>query len=143
MSRAVLPAHGAVHHRANGPDPIPVLIHLPVPDTTRMFVVTDDLGGTYVRSVHATVSTDGSSATTVEVQNVTNADNILATDTTIDSSDTTSYSSATPHVMDTSGTPPVNQVLRGDVLEVTVTLGTGAEDCTVLLEFGSQIVRVT
>ena len=130
-------------HRANSTDPIPVLIHLPMPAATRRFVVTDDLGGTYVRSVHATVSTDGTGATTVEVENLTNVDNIMATDTTIDIGDTTSYSSAVPHVMDTTGTPPLNRVLRGDVLEVTVTMGAGAADCTVLLEFGPQIMRTT
>jgi hypothetical protein len=141
--RAVLPAHGKVAHRCNGPDPIPVLIHLPVPAASRKFVVTDDLGGTFVRSVHATVSTAGSSATTVEVENLTNADPILSTATTIDSGDTTSYDAATPHVVDGTGTPPINYVLRGDVLEVTATKGSGATDLVVLLEFGPHVVKVT
>lgn len=130
-------------HRANGPDGIPVLIHLPVPATTRRFVVTDDLGGTYVRSIHAAVSEAGSSASTVEAQNVTNADNLLTTDTTIDSGETTSYTAAAPHVVDRSGTPAVNRVLRGDVLEFTVALGTGADDLVVLIEFGPQLVTLT
>ena len=116
---------------------------MPMPSTSRRFVVTDDLGGTYVRSVHATVSTAGSGDTTVGVENVTNTDNIMATDTTIDAGDTTSYSSVAPHEMDTTGTPPVNLVLRGDVLEVTLALGAGATDCTVLLEFGPRTIRLT
>lgn len=136
----------AIHargHRANGPDAIPVLIHIPVSGSSRRFVVTDDLGGTYVRSVHATVSTSGSSASTIAAENVTNTDPLLTTDTTIDSGETSSYTAATPHVVDRSGTPAVNRVLRGDVLEVTVTLGTGASDLTVLLEFGPQLVKAT
>ena len=67
--RAVLPAHGKEAHRCNGPDPIPVLVHLKIftditavaaGDDARRFVVTDDLGGTRLRSVHATVTTVGS-----------------------------------------------------------------------------------
>ena len=81
--------------------------------------------------------------TTVEVENVTNADPLLTTDTTIDSGDTTSYDAATQHVVDDSGTPPVNYVARGDVLEVTATKGTGAADLVVLLEFGPKTVRLT
>lgn len=141
--RDVLPAHGKTDHRCNGPDPIPVLIHLPVPGATRRYVVTDDCGGTFLRSVHATVSTAGSTATTVDVENITNTDPVMVTPTTIDSGDTTSWDAATPHEMDDSGDPPTNYVLRGDVLEVTATKGTGAADLTVLLEFGPRTVRVT
>lgn len=114
-----------------------------MPTATRRFVVTDDLGGTFIRSVHATVSTAGTSATTVDVENITNADPILTTVTTIDSGDTTSYDAATPHVVDGTGTPPINYVVRGDVLEVTGTKGTGAADLVVLLEFGPHVVKVT
>ena len=141
--RAVLPTHGKEAHRCNGPDPIPVLIHLPMPTAARKFVITDDLGGTFLRSVHATVSTAGSTATTVDVENVTNADPLLTTAVTIDATETTSYTAAVPHVMDTSGSPPLNYCLRGDVLEVTATKGTGAADLTVLLEFGPRVVRLT
>ena len=45
--------------------------------------------------------------------------------------------------MDDTGNPPINLVMRGDVLEVTATMGTGADDLTVLLEFGPSIVRLT
>lgn len=138
-----MPAHGKDQHRCNGPDPIPVLIHLPMPTTTRRYVVTDDCGGTYLRSVHATLSTEGSSDTEVDVENITNSDPLMATPTTIDSGDTTSYSSATPHEMEETGTPATNFVLRGDVLEITASMGTGADDLTVLLEFGPRVVRVT
>lgn len=71
------------------------------------------------------------------------ADPMQTTDTTIDSGDTTSYDAATPHVMDTSGTPPVNYVERGDVIEFTATKGTGAADLVVLAEFGPMVIRLT
>lgn len=151
--RAVLPAHGQRDHRANGTDPIPVLVHLKVfPDDellvvgndARRFVVTDDLGGTFLRSAHATVTTVGSSTTTIQVHNFTNTDDVLSTVTTIDSGETTSYTAATPHVVDQSGTPPVNYITRGDVLRIDVdAAGTGAKGLEVLLEFGPDLIRVT
>jgi hypothetical protein len=152
--RAVLPAHGKDAHRCNGPDPIPVLVHLKIfvdtdtvttGDDKRRFVVTDDLGGTSLRSVHATITTVSSSGVvTVQIHNLTNTDDLLTTKTTIDASETTSYSAATPHVVDDTGTPPVNFITRGDVLRVDVdTAGTGAKGLEVLLEFGPRVVRVT
>lgn len=143
--RAVLPAHGRDAHRANGPDPIPVLIHLSVPSTTRRFVVTDDLGGTFLRSVNATLSTAGSGGTTVSVVRDPDGDDdsVLSTDTTIDSGDTTSWDATVPHVVDDTGTPPLNYCERGLVLEVTATMGSGADDLTVLLEFGPRLIKVT
>lgn len=124
---------------------MPVLIHLPVPASSRRFVVTDDLGSTFLRSVHGTLSTPGSSATTIVVVKDPDgtADPMQTTDTTIDSGETTSYTAATPHVMDTSGTPPANSVARGDVIEFTVTKGSGADDLVVLAEFGPAVVRLT
>jgi hypothetical protein len=151
--RAVLPAHGKEAHRCNGPDPIPVLVHLKIfTDTTavttgddaRRFVVTDDLGGTRLRSVHATVTTVGSGTTTVQVHNLTNADDLLTTRTTIDASETNSYSAATPHVVNDSGTPPTNYITRGDVLRIDVdTAGSGSKGLEVLLEFGPNVVNLT
>lgn len=145
MSRAVLPAHGRDQHRCNGPDGIPVLIHLAISTDLgeRRFVATDDLGGTYIRSVHATLGVPGSTATTVAVENETNADDLLTTDVTIDSSETSSYDAATQHVVDRSGDPQVNYVQRGDVFHVTATLGTGADELTVLLEFGPDKISLT
>lgn len=151
--RAVLPRHGKDDHRANGPDPIPVLVHLKVvADTTavvsgddkRRFVVTDDLGGTRLRSVHATLTTAGSSSTLVQVHNLTTGDDLLSTRTSITSGFTTSYDSASQHVVNDTGTPPVNYITRGDVLRIDVDLaGTGAQGLEVLLEFGPNLVRLT
>lgn len=147
------PGYHARVHRANGADAIPVLVHLKVfaddtavstGDDARRFVVPDDLGGTYLRSAHATVSTVGSTTTTVQIHSVTNADDLLSTTTTIDASETTSYTATTPHVVDDTGTPQVNYITRGDVLRVDVDgAGTGAKGLEVLLEFGPQIIKVT
>lgn len=152
--RAPLPVHGKNDHRANGPDPIPVLVHVKVfaDDTVvttgndkRRFVVTDDLGATRIRSAHATVTTASSSgAVNVMVHNLTNTDDLLTTATTIDANETTSYTAATPHVVDDTGTPPVNLVQRGDVLRIDVDgAGTGAKGLEILLEFGPQLIRLT
>ena len=144
--------HGQKTHRANGTDPIPVLVHLKVFDDTtaaaagndaRRFVVTDDLGGTYLRSVNITVTTVGSSSTGVQIHNLTNTDDVLTTIATIDTGDTTSYDSAALHDVDTTGTPPTNRCLRGDVLRVDVDDGSDALGLEVLLEFGPQIMKVT
>ena len=147
------PSYHARIHRANSTDPIPVLIHLRVFTDTeavtagndaRRFVVTDDLGGTFLRSAHATVTTVGSGTTTVQIHNLTNTDDLLATETDIDSGDTTSYDAATQHVVDVTGTPAVNYITRGDVLRVDVdAAGSGAMGLEVLLEFGPQIIRST
>ena len=144
--------HGQKTHRANGNDPIPVLVHLKIfgdtaPATAgndaRRFVVTDDLGGTFLRSVNITVTTVGGSSTGVQIHNLTNADDVLSTIATIDTGDTTSYDSAAPHEVDTSGTPPINRCLRGDVLRVDVDDGSDAMGLEVLLEFGPQLAKLT
>lgn len=151
--RAVLPTHGKDAHRCNGPDPIPVLVHVKVFDDStavsagddkRRLVVTDDLGGTFLRSAHATVTTSGSSATEIQVHNITNSDDLLSTTTTIDSGDTSSYDATTPHVVDATGDPQTNYITRGDVLRVDVdTAGTGAKGLEVLLEFGPNRIDLT
>ena len=55
-----------------------------------------------------------------------------------------SYTAATPHVVNTTGTPPINYISRGDVLRIDVdTAGSGAKGLEVLLEFGPNVIRVT
>jgi hypothetical protein len=135
-------------HRCNAPDGIPVLVHVKIFSDTasatagndaRRFVVTDDLGGTYLRSVNITVTEPGSSSTGVQVHNLTNTDDVLTTITTIDTGDTNSYDSASPHEVDLT----VNRCLRGDVLRVDVDDGSDALGLEVLLEFGPQLVKLT
>lgn len=146
--RPVIVRHGE-DHRCNGPNPIPVRIHLPIPlfsvgDNKRRFVVDDDLGGTYLRAVHAKVHTVGSTTTTIQVHNVTRSIDVLLVKTTIDASETTSFTAAVDHKMDTSGTPAKNYCALGDVLRVDIDgKGTGANGLEVTLDFGPQIQRLT
>lgn len=139
-------------HRCNSEDGIPVLVHRKVfddgkpavvGDDAKRFVITDDLGGTYLRSAHATVTEAGTGDTTIQIHNITTGDDLLTTETTIDSGDTTSYDSAAPQEMDTSGDPAVNYITRGDVLRIDIDLGSDAEGLEVLLEFGPQIIKLT
>lgn len=140
-------------HRCNAPDGIPVLVHLKVftdatavatGDDKRRFVVTDDLGGTRLRSAHATLTTAGSSSTLVQVHNITTGNDLLTTRTSITAGLTSSYDSVSQHVVNDTGTPPVNYITRGDVLRIDVDLaGTGAKGLEVLLEFGANILRLT
>ena len=144
------PSYHARVHRANSADPIPVLIHkkvfadaVAVATTGGEFylTVTDDLGGTYLRSAHAALTIAGG-AVAIQIHNVTEAVDMLSTGITIDSAERTSYTATTEPVMDITGTPPNNRVSRGDQIRIDVDTasGTGLE---VLLEFGPQIVRVT
>lgn len=148
--RQVIPIHGHRQHRANGPDSIPVLLHKKVfGDAVAVatsggefyVTVTDDLGGTYLRSAHAALTVAGG-AVAIQVHNVTEAVDMLSTGITIDSGESTSYTAATEPVVDTTGTPPNNYVSRADLLRIDVDTasGTGLE---LLLEFGPQIQRVT
>ena len=150
--RAVLGEHGAHHHRCNGPDPIPVLVHLKVfsdrrattgGDDAKRFVITDDLGGTYLRSAHATVTEAGTGNTVIQVHNITTADDLLTTKTTIDSGDTNSYDAVTQHAVDDSGDPQVNYLTRGDVLRIDIDTGSDATGLEVLLEFGPTRILVS
>lgn len=146
-------ANVAIHgrdHRANGPNPIAVLLHkkvfadtFPVATSGGEFylTITDDLGGTYLRSAHAALTTAGG-AVSIQVHNVTEAVDMLSTNVTVDSGERTSYTAAAPHVVDITGTPANNRVSRGDQLRIDIDTasGTGLE---MLLEFGPQLVKLT
>lgn len=138
-------------HRANSSDPIPVLLHKKVfADTVSVALVggefyltiTDDLGGTYLRSAHAALTTAGAGDLEVQVHNVTEAVDMLSAVVTVDAGDTNSYGSAAPHEVDITGTPPNNRVSRGDQIRIDIDTasGTGLE---MLLEFGPQLVKLT
>lgn len=103
--------------------------------------VTDDLGGTYLRSAHAALTVAGG-ALAVQVHNVDTAVDMLSVGITVDAAERTSYTAATEHEVDTSGTPPNNYVSRGDLLRIDIDTasGTGLE---LLLEFGPQVIRIT
>lgn len=145
-------------HRCNAPDGIPVLVHVKlfrdtqaatVGDNVRRFVVTDDLGGTRLRSVHLTNTTESTSGTVLlQVANLSAGTlDLLTTRTSIDVGESSSYTAAVPHVVGTAdavfhgGTFPTNYMTRGDVLRFDMdAAGTGAKGLEALLEFGPAIL---
>lgn len=148
--RAVIPAHGKDGHRANGPDPIPVLMHVPVcgdevavtTAMTRKFRITPDLGGTYLRSVGAHLVTAGSGDTEIMVRKGPFLDSMLSDNLIIDSGDTDSYESAAPFSL--FATDSYQRVDRGDLITVSlITVGVGAEGLEVVLEFGPKLITLT
>lgn len=156
------PFYHARTHRANSPDGIPVLVHLKVFDDTtaaatgddaRRFVVTSDLGGTRLRSAHASVSTASTSGTVLmQVVNMTAGTvDLLSTRTEIDAGEFTSYTGTVQHVVNTGtigfaggGTFPTNYITQGDVLRIDVdAAGTGAKGLEALLEFGPPLLKIS
>lgn len=145
-------------HRCNGPDGIPVLVHVKIfpdnrvvttGDDKRRFVVTDDLGGTRLRSAHFTTTTESTSGTILcQVANLSAGTlDLLSTRTSIDANESSSYTAATPHVVGTAdavfhgGTFPTNYITRGDILRFDVdAAGTNAKGLEALLEFGPPLL---
>lgn len=150
--RAVLPAHGRGAHGPNGPDPIPAKFEiklfgddedLSTGDGRFYLDIDDDLGGTFLRYVRAFVSTAGSSATIIQLHNVDAAVDMLSTRVTIDSSEKSSRT-ATPYVIDQTGTPPNNYVEAGQQVRIDIdSAGTGAKGLGISLHFGPDIIYLT
>lgn len=137
-------------HRANGSDPIPVLLHVlvaadtrvaPVGDGARTITITDDLGGTYLRSAQASTVTAGTGSE-IQVHNLTTTVDMLTDPIVIDNGDTDSYGSSSPSVVDVSGTPANNRVSRGDQIRIDVDVFDGL-GLTLYLEFGPQIIKLS
>lgn len=158
------PVYHARTHRCNSPDGMPVLVHLKIfddetavtsGDDARRFVVTDDLGGTRLRSAHASVTTASTSGTVaLQVVNlngpVAGTVDLLSTVTSIDATEFTSYTGTVQHVVNTGtisfngGTFPTNYIQRGDVLRIDIdAAGTGAKGLEALLEFGPPILKIS
>ena len=104
-----------------------------------VFAIPDDLDGTDLSAAAAYVTTNSSSgAVTVQIRNVSRSVDMLSTRVTIDSGEPTSYTAATPSVVDTTGSPANNSVSTGNLIAVDVdTAGTGAKGLGVILTFGS------
>lgn len=105
-----------------------------VGDGQGYFVVTPEFNGMNLVDAQAAVvgaqSTSG--LPTVQIANVTDAVDMLSTKITIDANETTSYTAATPSVIDAAH----DDVATGDVLRVDLDVaGTGAKGLIVILTF--------
>jgi hypothetical protein len=144
--RKVHALHGR-DHGPNGADPIPDIdkqrfqikviaddITITTGDGKLIFLIEDNMDGLRLTSAHAYVTTVSSSgAPTIQLRNVTDALDMLSTKITIDASEFTSYTAATPPVINTSN----DDVSTGDRIAVDIDVaGTGAKGLGVILEFG-------
>lgn len=98
-----------------------------------IIVVSDDMDGMNLVDADAAVTTVSSSGTpTVQIRNITQAADMLTTRITIDVSEFTSYTAATPPVVDTAN----DDVATGNLIAVDVDVaGTGAKGLIVTLSF--------
>lgn len=102
-------------------------------DGKTFFCVPLDMNGQDLVAVAAAVTTVSSSGTpTIQIRNVTQAADMLTTRITIDANENTSYTAATPPVIDTSN----DDVATGDLIAVDLDVaGTGAKGLIVLMTF--------
>lgn len=100
------------------------------------FVIPSEMNNFNLTNAQAFVSTVSSSGNpTVQIANVTDSVDMLTTKITIDSSEFTSYTAATPSVIDTTK----DDVVTGDILRIDVDVaGTGAKGLGVVLTFTPQ-----
>lgn len=103
-------------------------------DGQMIFVIPSSLNGLTIKAAHASLSSVSSSgAVTVQIRNVTNSVDVLSTAITIDQSEFTSYTAATPPVINTAN----DDVATGDRIAVDVDgAGTSAAGLSVHLTFG-------
>ncbi len=137
-------AHHGRDHRWNGADPagparyeIKVIADtdtLATGDGQFIFAIPKDLNGANLVDAQAFVTTVSSSGLpTVQIRNVTQTADMLTTKVTIDASEFTSYTAATPRVIDAAN----DDVATGDRIAIDVDVaGTGAMGLGVLLAFG-------
>ena len=112
MGKAV-PMHGR-DHRPRGADPLPGRLEIKVVADTSdvttgdgkfIFAIPNDLDGTSLVDAQAYVTTVSSSGTpTVQIRNITQGADMLTTRITIDVSEFTSYTAATPSAARRSST---------------------------------------
>lgn len=102
-------------------------------DGKLIFCVPLEFNGMNLTLAHAFVSTVSSSGLpTVQIRNVTDSVDMLSTEITIDASEFTSYTAATPPVIDGAH----DDVATGDLIAIDVDVaGTGAQGLGVILTF--------
>jgi len=98
-----------------------------------IFAISDDMDGMTLVDADAYVTTVSSSGLpTIQLRNITQAVNMLSTRITIDVSEFTSYTAATPPVIN----PANDQVATGDLIAIDDDVaGTGAKGLGLLLEW--------
>jgi hypothetical protein len=106
-----------------------------VGDGAMIIGISDDLDGWKLVDADAYITTVSSSGTpTVQIRNVTGSADMLSTRITIDASEFTSYTAATPPVIGTS-----NTVAKADRIAIDVDVaGTTAKGLGVWLEFAPK-----
>lgn len=104
-------------------------------DGKAYIAITGALGGLNLVDVTAALTTNSSSgAVSVQVHNVTQAADMLTTNLTVDASEPTSLTAATPAVIDAAN----DDVAAGDIIRIDVDgAGTGAKGLIVALTFGA------
>jgi hypothetical protein len=102
-------------------------------DGKLIFVIPASMNGMNLIGVAAMVSTVSSSgAPDIQIRNVTDTQDMLSTKLTIDASEFTSYTAATPAVIDATK----DDVATGDRIAIDVDgAGTGAKGLTIYLRF--------
>lgn len=133
-------------HRPGGSDPIPKGAAYEIKvfsdedaattgDGKFKFAIPADLDGVKLTDAQAFVTTASSSGlVTVQIRNVTAAADMLTTRVTIDASEKTSYTAATPRVIDAAHAT----VAKADEISIDVdAAGTGAKGLGVILVFGT------
>lgn len=99
------------------------------------YTVPEEFNGYNLVFAHASVGDPGTTGTqTIQIHNVTDGVDMLSTRITIDSGEATSYTAATPPVIDTAN----DDVATGDQLRFdidTIHAGTAANGTTVILGF--------
>ena len=102
-------------------------------DGQAYLVIPSDFNGMNLVDAQAAVSTVSSSGLpTIQIANVTDGVDMLSTKITIDANERTSYTAATPAVIDTTK----DDVVTGDLLRIDVDVaGTGAKGLVVILTF--------
>ncbi len=102
-------------------------------DGKAYFTVPVELNGYNLVDADASVTTVSTSGTpTVQINNVTQAADMLSTTITIDANEFTSYTAATAPVIDTAN----DDVATGDIIRIDVDVaGTGTKGLSVLLSF--------
>lgn len=102
-------------------------------DGQLIFCIDSDMAGLSLVAVNAFVTTVSSSgALSIQVRNVTTTPDMLTTPISIDVSELSSFTAATPPVIDTSN----RQVSLGDLIAIDIdAAGTGAKGLGVMLTF--------